>query len=77
MVSSEATIKLLLQAGLINEEKLSKAGEEAKRTGLSIERALQKLGFVSEEDIVKVRADALGLPFMDLENCQVDIQLVS
>jgi len=76
MVSSEATIKLLLQAGLINEEMLAKAKEETKRTGLSIEKALGKLGFVTEEDIVKTRANALGIPYMDLENCQIEAGLI-
>lgn len=76
MVGSDITIKLLLDAGSINEEMLAKAKEESKRTGLSIEKALEKLCFVSEEDIVKVRADALGIPFMDLERCQIDAGLV-
>ncbi len=76
MVSSEATIKLLLQAGLINEEMLAKAKEEAKRTGLTIEKALGKLGFTTEEAIIKTRADALGISYMDLEDCRIEADLI-
>ena len=60
MVSSEAAIKFLLQAGLIDEEMLDKAKEEARRTGLSVKQALEKLGFITEEDVLKSQADALG-----------------
>lgn len=76
MVSSEATIKLLLQAGLISEEMLAKAKEEARRTGLSIEKALEKLGVITEEDIIKTRANALGISYMDLEDCQIEADLI-
>ncbi len=76
MVSGEATIKLLLQAGLINEEMLAKAKEEAKRTGLTIEKALGKLGFTTEEAIIKTRADALGISYMDLEDCRIEADLI-
>jgi len=76
MVGSEATIKLLLEAGLINEEKLAKAKEETKRTGLSIEKALGKLGFITDEDIIKTRANALGISYMDLEYCQIEAGLI-
>ena len=76
MGSSEATIKLLLQAGLINEEMLVKAEEETKCTGLTIEKALEKLGFTTAEDIVKTRANSLGIPYLDLETCQIEAGLV-
>jgi len=76
VVTSEATIKLLLQAGLINEEILAKSKEEAMRTGLTIEKALEKLGFITEEDIVKTRANSLGIPCLDLETCQIEAGLV-
>lgn len=76
MVGSEATIKLLLQAGLINEEMLVKAKEETKRMGLSMEKALEKLGFITDEDIVKTRANALGISYMDLEDCQIEAGLI-
>jgi len=69
-------IELLLNEGLITREVLEDAREETKKTGLSIEKALQKMGVIIEEDIVKVQAKALGLPYMDLTDYIVDKELI-
>ena len=69
-------VELLLQKGLINEDMLEQARAENKRIGVSIEDALEKLGFTSAEEIVKVRADSLGLPHMDLSDYIVDRQII-
>lgn len=70
------TVDLLLKEGLIDQEKLAKAREETKRTGLSMGNALEKLGYITYEDIIKVQATALGLPYMDLSDYIVDAGLV-
>ncbi len=70
------TVDLLLKEGLIDEEKIAKAREETKRTGLSLASALEKLGYIAYEDIIKVQATALGLPYMDLSDYIVDAKLV-
>ncbi len=69
-------IDLLLKEGLITQEKLEQARAETKRTGLSMGNALEKLGFIAYEDIVKIQATALGLPYMDLSDYIVDGKLV-
>ncbi|MBU2265829.1 MAG: GspE/PulE family protein, partial [Candidatus Omnitrophica bacterium] len=46
-----------------------------KRTGLSLTRALEKLGFISEEDIAKAMAKSLGVPYMDLRDYIIDSDL--
>ena len=76
MVNQREVIDLLLKEGLVNQDKIDKAREETKRTGLSIEKALEKLGFVNDKDVVRVRASALGLPYMDLDDYLIDINLV-
>ena len=76
MAQNPEIIELLLKDGLITQEALDKAREETKRTGLKIERALEKLGFITEEDIVKARANSLGLPYMDLSDYLIDAELV-
>ncbi|MDP3142599.1 MAG: MSHA biogenesis protein MshE, partial [Candidatus Omnitrophota bacterium] len=68
---------LLLREGMITPDTLVKAQEEIKRTGLSIERALEKLGFITEEDIAKVKAAALGLPYLDLSDYIIDAELTT
>jgi type IV pilus assembly protein PilB len=69
-------IDLLLKEGVITQEMLNKGREETKRTGLTMEKALEKLGYITEEDVVKVRAAALGLPYMDLSDYNLDKELV-
>jgi len=69
-------IDLLLKEGLITQETLAKAREETKRTGLTIEKALEKLGFMIYEDVVKIRAKYLGLPHMDLSDYNIDAELI-
>lgn len=69
-------IDLLLKEGLITQNMLEKAREEIKRTGFSIENALEKLGFITEEDIVKTQANALGIPYVDLTDYVLDSELV-
>lgn len=69
-------VELLLKEKLINQEILEKAREEIKRTGFSIENALEKLGFITSEDIAKVQANALGIPYVDLTDYVVDAELI-
>ncbi len=70
-------VELLMKEKLINQEMLDKAREEIKRTGFSIENALEKLGFITGEDIAKVQANALGIPYVDLTDYVVDGELIS
>jgi type IV pilus assembly protein PilB len=69
-------IDLLLKEGVITQDMLNKGREETKRTGLTMEKALEKLGYITEEDVVKVRAAALGLPYMDLSDYNLDKELI-
>ena len=69
-------VDLLQKEGIITQEMLQKAREETQRTGLNIEKALEKLGFITYEEIVKVQANALGLPYMDLTDYAVDQEII-
>ena len=40
------------------------------------EQALEKLGFITEEDITNVRASALGVPYMDLKGYLIDAEVI-
>jgi type IV pilus assembly protein PilB len=68
-------IDLLLKQGIITGEQLLKAKDETKRTGLSLERAMQKLGLIDEEDIARLKADVLGVPYINLEDYLIDTGL--
>jgi len=69
-------IELLIKDGLVTKEQVEQAKEETQRTGLSLEKALAKLGFITEENIASSRAGALGVPYMDLTDYLIDAALV-
>jgi type IV pilus assembly protein PilB len=69
-------VDLLVEKKIITSEQLNKAREEVNRTGLPIEKALEKLGFISEVDIAQVIAESLGVPFIDLSDYLIDPQVV-
>jgi type IV pilus assembly protein PilB len=68
-------IDLLLRQSLVTAEQVEKAKEEAKRTGMKLETALEKLGFINQEEIAKAKADASGVPYMNLEDYVIDGEL--
>ncbi|MFA6358233.1 MAG: ATPase, T2SS/T4P/T4SS family [Candidatus Omnitrophota bacterium] len=68
-------VDLLLKSSLVTADQIDKAREEVKRTGMKIEKALEKLGFITEEEITKARADATGVPYMNLEDYVIDANL--
>ncbi|MFA4992484.1 MAG: ATPase, T2SS/T4P/T4SS family [Candidatus Omnitrophota bacterium] len=68
-------IDLLLKQNLITQAQVEKAKDEVKRTGMKLEKALEKLGFITEEDIAEARANASGFLYMDLEDYVIDAEL--
>ena len=76
MVKKIETVNLLLERKLITSKQVDLARQETKRTGLTLEKALEKLGFITEEDITSVCADALGVPYMDLTDYLIDQELI-
>ena len=69
-------VDLLLKQGVLTAEQVARAKEEVKRTGMKLESALEKLGFINEEDVCRVKAEAMGVLYMDLGNYLIDAELV-
>ena len=69
-------IDLLVKKGVINQEQVNAAMQEAGRTGMPLEKALEKLGYISEIDIVQAIAESIGVPFMDLTDYLVDPEVI-
>jgi len=72
----KTNIDLLIKKGVITQDQVAKAKEEAGKTGLTIEKALEKLGFISEVDIAQIMAESMGVPFMDLSDYLIDSEVV-
>ncbi len=57
----------LLDAGLITEAQFEKAREKAKKSRQKISDVLISEGLVSQEELIKLEAYILGIPFVNLE----------
>lgn len=78
MPFKEETIrKLLLEKGLITQAQINEAMENAKKTGSSMETALEKLGYITENDIVNILAGSMGVPYINLEDYLIDTEVAS
>jgi type IV pilus assembly protein PilB len=57
----------LIDSGLVTESQLRKAEKEAKKTNQKLGDFLVKQGVVKEEDLSRLQAYILGIPFVNLE----------
>ena len=62
----------LLDSNLVTEEQFKKAEEKAKKTNQKIGDLLVSQGFVSQEQLIKMEAYILGIPFVDLEQKKIE-----
>src|SRR3989338_6455423 len=56
----------LLDAGIVKPAALKKAEQESEKTGVSLRDALLNAGQVKEEDVRRLEAYIIGIPFVDL-----------
>lgn len=70
------SVDLLIKKGIISQEQVNRAREEAGKVGITIEKALEKLGFISEADIAQAVAEDMGVPFMDLAEYIIDPEVI-
>ncbi len=64
--------EILLADGLVDEGQLSAAFDEHQRVGRSLGRVLVDQGVLTETQLVAALAQQIGLPFVDLQEHQVD-----
>ena len=62
--------KLLVHSGLITDEQLSEAIEQA--AGRSLPAVLEDLGYVSENRVAQAVAEQMGLAFVDVGSYDID-----
>ena len=67
----------LLDSELVGEADLAKAEAEAQRSGKKIEDALLTNGKITEDEIARLKAYILGIPFVNLENETMDPKVLA
>ena len=75
-MAKQSKVDLLIKKGIITQDQVDKARDETRKTGMPIEKALEKLGFISEVDTSQAVADSLGVPFMDLSDYLIDSEVI-
>ncbi len=67
----------LLDSGLVTSGDLTAAEEESKKTDLPLEEVLTKEGKITEENLKRLQAYILGIPFVNLESEKIDYAVLS
>lgn len=78
MIIDEKQLKeFIVDSGLVSRTDFSTAEKEAKKTGMSIGKTLVNKGNLTEDDLRKMQAYILGIPFVDLKNQKIDFDTLS
>lgn len=76
-VSSEVLKKFLLDSSLVSTSDIEKALKQAEKTGDTLGNILVSQGKISEDDLQKSIGYVLGIPFISLENENIDFDILS
>jgi len=63
----------LLDAGLIKESELDECIKKAEKTNQKVDDVLVSEGLIQKEELIKLEAYILGIPFVNLEKEKVDV----
>lgn len=76
MTKKDAVVDILLAKGLISQEQVEKAKEDMKKTGYSLEKTLERLGYITEEDVVNTVAESMRVMYVDLKDYLIDTEII-
>lgn len=76
-INEEQLRKFMIDSGLVSEEDLDKAQKKADEKKISIGQVLVADGKLKEDDLRRMQAYVLGLPFVELKNSKIDISILS
>jgi len=66
--------EVLLEKGMISPEHLAQAMDLRRRDGLRLDRALVRLGCISEEQLLQVLSEQLSIPIVDLSSATIEVE---
>lgn len=68
--------EMLIAEGVLSQEQLERALSEQKRHGGRVGTILKSMGFVTEDDIIKVLGKQMGIQHLELSNIIIDPEIV-
>ena len=66
----------LLDAGLVTEKEFERAAKKAQESGQKIEDVLISSGLISQEQLAKLEAYILGIPFVNLKKIKIEPEVL-
>lgn len=69
--------EFILDSGLVSRADLTKAEKESEDSGMSIGKILVNKGHLTEDDLRRMQAYILGIPFVDLKGQHLDFDILS
>src|SRR3990167_543470 len=76
LVSDEQLSKILAEAELISEDNLKKAKDVATRSEIPLYQALLNRDLISDENLGRIVADTVGVPFISLSKVSVPMDIL-
>ncbi len=70
-------IEVLLEKGLIEPKHLAQAMDLRKRDNVRLDRALVRLGCISEDQLLEVMSEQLAIPIVDLASAEIDVETLN
>ena len=67
----------LLRREIITQRQLDEAIEYQKEHGVRLGRSLMELGYIKENDLLRVLADQLGIMYVDFDSVEIDNDVLS
>ncbi len=74
--AENAWLKLLIKAGVVSEDQISDAAGLAKQQNVPIGKSLVKLGYATEEEVVRAQAKSSRIPYVDLDTINIPERVV-
>jgi len=69
--------EFILDSGLVSKSDFSDAQKEADKKGADTGEILVSRGFLQEDDLRRIQANILGIPFVDLKGKKIDFSTLS
>lgn len=69
--------EFILDSGLVSRTDYENTEKEIKKSGLDIEKALMSKNLITEDDLRRIKAYILGIPFVDLKGQKIDFETLS
>ncbi|MBM2818155.1 MAG: ral secretory pathway protein type pilus assembly protein PilB [Parcubacteria group bacterium] len=69
--------EFILDSGLVSRTDYENAEDEIKKSGLNIEKTLISKNLITDDDLRRIKAYILGIPFVDLKGQKIDFEILS